>query len=131
MGIEAVCCVRFGDVKIDNNVLQICHDSYQPAATDKPTETIDLTSDNSGGFYLGASYGGGRPLDGYIAEARVWYRALIQSEIANNMNYVDPASEGLLAYWRMNEWEPRTGGGNIVKDLTGHGYDAQEHHPIL
>ena len=27
--------------------------------------------------------------------------------------------------WRMNEWEPRTGGGNIVKDLTGHGYDAQ------
>lgn len=158
MGIEAVCCVRFGDVKIDNNVLQICHDSYQPAATDKPfetgkwyhvaavwsgtsrdiyingqyangvpvaSETIDLTSDNSGGFYLGASYGGGRPLDGYIAEARVWYRALIQSEIANNMNYVDPASEGLLAYWRMNEWEPRTGGGNIVKDLTGHGYDAQ------
>lgn len=41
------------------------------------------------------------------------------------MNYVDPASEGLLAYWRMNEWEPRTGGRNIVKDLTGHGYDAQ------
>lgn len=37
------------------------------------------TSDNSGGFYLGASYGGGRPLDGYIAEARVWYRALIQA----------------------------------------------------
>lgn len=39
MGIEAECCVRFGDVKIDNNVLQICHDSYQPAAIDKPFET--------------------------------------------------------------------------------------------
>jgi len=158
MGIEGVCCVRFGDVKINPNVMQICHDSYQPAATDKPFdtgkwyhvaavwsgaswdiyidgqyatgtpvagETIDLTSDNSGGFYLGASYGGGRPLDGYVAEARVWTRALTQAEIANNMNYVDPSSDDLLAYWRMNAWEANpNGSGNIVKDLTGHGYDA-------
>lgn len=158
MGIEGTCCVRFGDVKINNNILQICHDSYQPAATDKPFEpgkwyhvaavwtgsswdiyidglyatgtptageTIDLTSDNSGGFYLGASYGGGRPLYGYIAETRVWTRALSQSEIANNMNYVDPGTDGLLAYWRMNEWEADPdGNGNIVRDLTGHGHDA-------
>lgn len=62
---------------------------------------------------------------GYLAECRVWTRALSQSEIANNMNYVDPTSEGLLAYWRMNEWTPNPdGGGNIVPDLTGHGYDA-------
>ena len=62
---------------------------------------------------------------GYLAECRVWSRALSQTEIANNMNYVDPASEGLVAYWRMNEWEPNTNGsGNIVPDLTGHGYDA-------
>ncbi|MBO8444581.1 MAG: DUF1735 domain-containing protein [Bacteroidetes bacterium] len=162
MGIEGVCGVRFGDVKIDPNVVQICHDSYQPAATAAPCstntwyhiaavwtgttwdiyidgryitgtttagETIDLSSDNSGGFYLGASYGGGRYLYGYIAEARVWTRALSQSEIANNMNYVDPASEGLLAYWRMNAWETPgegdyTGYGNVVRDETGHGYDA-------
>lgn len=87
-------------------------------------ETIDLTSDNSGGFYLGASYAGDRTLDGYIAETRVWTRALSQSEIANNMNYVDPASDGLLAYWRMNAWEPGESGGNVVRDLTGHGHDA-------
>ena len=24
----------------------------------------------------------------------------------------------------INEWEAKDGGGNIVKDLTGHGYDA-------
>ncbi|MCM1177071.1 MAG: DUF1735 and LamG domain-containing protein [Bacteroidales bacterium] len=158
MGIEGICGVRFGDVKIANNVMQICHDSYQPAATDKPFdtgkwyhvaavwtgatwdiyidgqyatgtptggETIDLTSNNSGGFQIGASYGGGRTLDGYVAETRVWTRALSQSEIANNMNYVDPESDGLLAYWRMNAWEANpAGSGNIVKDLTGHGYDA-------
>lgn len=157
MGIEGVFGVRFGDVKVSPNAVQICHDSYQPAAeshkfdtnkwyhiaavwsgstfdiyidgqyaTGVPVggETIDLTSDNSGGFYIGASYGGGRPLYGYVAEVRVWTRALSQSEIANNMNYVDPQTEGLLAYWRMNAYEPREGGGNIVKDETGHGHDA-------
>lgn len=158
MGIEGECGVRFGDVKVPNNVLQICHGDYQPAATAKPFdtgkwyhvaavwsekswniyidgvfvtgvatqgETMNLTSDNSGGFYLGASYGGGRTLNGYVAECRVWTRALSESEIANNMNYVNPESDGLLAYWRMNAWEPKeSGSGNIVKDLTGHGYDA-------
>ncbi len=156
MGIEGECAMRFGDVKVPKDCLQICHGDYQPAAADKPLslhkwyhiaavwtgstwdlyidgqyatgvatqgETINLSSNNSGGFYLGASYGGGRPLDGYVAECRVWKRALSQSEIANNMNYVDPQSDGLVAYWRMNEWEPY-GSGNRVVDLTGHGYDA-------
>ena len=150
--------MRFGDVKVDPDCIQICHDSYQPAASDKPFslekwyhvaavwtgsswdiyidgqyatgvetqgETIDLTSDNAKGFHLGASYGRGRTLNGYVAECRVWTRALSQAEIANNMNYVDPTSDGLLAYWRMNAWEPKeSGSGNIVRDLTGHGYDA-------
>ena len=152
MGIEGECGVRFGDVKVPKNVLQICHGDYQPAATSKPFdtgkwyhvaavwsgkswdifidgvyvtgvatqgETINLSSDNSGGFYLGASYGGGRPLNGYVAECRVWTRALTEAEISNNMNYVNPESDGLLAYWRMNAWEAKDGGGNIVKDLTG------------
>ena len=34
-----MCGVRFGDVKIPNNCVQICHASYQPAATDKLCET--------------------------------------------------------------------------------------------
>lgn len=159
MGIEGVCGVRFGDVKVPMNCLQICHESYQPAATQNlfdtgkwyhvaavwtgstwdiyidglyitgaatAGETINLSSDNSGGFWLGASYGGGRFLDGYIAETRVWTRALSQSEIANNMNYVKPDSEGLLAYWRMNAYQEsdREGYGNMVLDETGHGYNA-------
>ena len=140
MGIEGECGVRFGDVKVPKNVLQICHGDYQPAATSKPFdtgkwyhvaavwsgkswdifidgvyvtgvatqgETINLSSDNSGGFYLGASYGGGRPLNGYVAECRVWTRALTEAEISNNMNYVNPESDGLLAYWRMNAWEAK------------------------
>ena len=39
MGIEGECGVRFGDVKVPKNVLQICHGDYQPAATSKPFDT--------------------------------------------------------------------------------------------
>ena len=90
-------------------------------------ESMNFGKNDGYGFGLGAlsQWQGSRPLNGYLAECRVWSRALSQTEIANNMNYVDPASEGLVAYWRMNEWEPNTNGsGNIVPDLTGHGYDA-------
>lgn len=156
MGIEGICGMRFGDVKVSPNAVQICHESYQPAAeqakcetnrwyhlaavwsgktwdiyidgkyitgTSVNGETIDLTSNNSGGFQVGASYGQGRTLDGYIAEVRVWTRALTEAEIANNMNYVDPSSEGLLAYWRMNRVE--SSGMNIIPDETGHGYSLE------
>lgn len=161
MGIEGECGVRFGDVKVDPDCIQICHGDYQPAATATPLstgkwyhvaavwtgsswdiyidgqyitgqatagETINLARIDDRAFYLGASYGRGRTLDGYIAETRVWTRALSQSEIANNMNYVDPESPGLLAYWRMNAWEQNTdsehSGNNVVRDLTGNGHDA-------
>ena len=101
-------------------------DGQFAAGTATQGETMDLTSNDGYGFGIGAlsQWQSSRPLMGYMAEVRVWSRALSQSEIANNMNYVDPQSNGLVAYWRMNEWEAKDGGGNIVKDLTGHGYDA-------
>jgi hypothetical protein len=37
------------------------------------------------------------------------------------MCYVDPTSDGLIAYWRFNGADAN---GN-VPDLTGHGFDAQ------
>ena len=76
------------------------------------------------------------PLNGYLAEARVWSRALSSNEIANNKDLVvvDPQSPGLLAYWKMNECEvleePRRDPilnrifYNRIVDQTGHGYDA-------
>ena len=98
---------------------------------------MNLTEVGSCGFQLGASYSFGRTLNGYLSEVRVWTRALSQTEIANNMYYVDPTSDGLLAYWRMNEYEQCNevinirGNANenytyrnVVRDATGHGYDA-------
>ena len=72
-------------------------------------------------FELGMSWGGYRGsqyFPGRIAEVRVWNRALSPTEMANGICGVDPASDGLVAYWKMNE-----GSGCIFKDATNHGYD--------
>ncbi len=176
MGFEGEVCMRFGDVKIGYDVLQVCKADYQPAAINSPCspntwyhvaavwsrsalrvyidgklvaeqthkgETVNLAGyhklGSTGiGFALGAAsvYNGNRPLNGYLAEARVWSRALSSNEIANikDLVVVDPQSPGLLAYWKMNECEllseprrdmilNRTFYNRIV-DQTGHGYDA-------
>ena len=61
-----------------------------------------------------------------MSEARVWTRALSATELQENLCYVDPASNGLLAYWRFNGTEQA---GNIP-DLTGHGYTAVPAKPL-
>ena len=79
---------------------------------------IDLGWDWEGGFAIGNSCGN-RTMNGYISEARIWQRELSPVELKNNQCYVDPASEGLIAYWRFNGSD-----GTTVTDITGHGYDA-------
>ncbi len=175
MGLEGNVCMRFGDVKIGKDVVQVCKGDYQPAATTVPCatgkwyhlaavwsrsalriyidgrfitetpnrgETVDITEvqlwNGSGiGFGIGAgsNYNSNRPLDGYIAEARVWSKALTGTEIANlrDLVIVDPKTPGLLTYWKMNESEPisetesnsRWRLNNKMVDLTGHGFDAK------
>lgn len=142
MGIEERFLLRFGDVNIDKNQIQLAGGKYPVtgtlqfetgkwyhvavvydgaqirfyingelnASTDAPRGTIDLTDSYSGGFHIGFS-AGGRMLNGTVSEVRVWTKALSEMEIANNICYVDPTSEGLLAYWRFNE-----GTGTEVKD---------------
>lgn len=55
---------------------------------------------------------------GRIAEVRLWNRALSASELQVGLCGVDPGSEGLVAYWKMNEGE-----GPIFHDSTGNGFD--------
>lgn len=149
MGIEENFLLRFGDVNIDMNQLQLAGGGYPitgtvqfetnkwyhlavtydgaeiklyingelNGSTPAPRGNIDLT--DSKGFYIGRS-AGGRMLDGAISEVRVWTKALSAIEIANNICYVDPTSDGLLAYWRFNE-----GAGNEIKDWSGNGWDLK------
>jgi len=72
-------------------------------------------------FELGMSWGNYRSsqfYQGRLCEVRVWNRALSASEIAMGFAGVNAHSDGLVAYWKMNEGE-----GHIFHDATGHGYD--------
>jgi len=72
-------------------------------------------------FELGMSWGGYRSsqfFSGRIAEVRLWNRALSANEISTGLASVNAQSDGLVAYWKMNETE-----GHIFHDATGHGYD--------
>ena len=82
------------------------------------TGGINLNEVNN--FYLGTSCDA-RPLNGSMSEARIWKKALTQAEIQDNICYVDPTSEGLLAYWRLDEIQE----DGSVLDVTGHGYNAK------
>ena len=99
--------------------------SVGSAAMDPDIKPVDLTETYPGyegeqKFYLGRSYANNRDFCGLMSEVRVWNRALSAAEInaENHFYTVDPNSEGLVAYWKMNEGE-----GYIIKDHTANGND--------
>lgn len=72
-------------------------------------------------FELGMSWGGyysSQYFSGRLAEIRLWKRALSPSEIATGLCGVDVKSDGLVAYWKLNQTE-----GTTILDVTGNGYD--------
>lgn len=82
-------------------------------------------SDESDGkprcFWIGYAYDNNRYLAGEIAECRIWNKVLTSSDmnVLNHFYYVDPASEGLIAYWKFDD-----GGGVTVKDHSPNGNHA-------
>ena len=76
--------------------------------------TVNLTKN----CYIGRSFDGTRWLPGEISEVRIWSVERTAEQIADNPYKVNPASEGLVAYWKFNE-----GSGKVVIDRTGNGND--------
>jgi hypothetical protein len=79
-------------------------------------------------FHIGTAYNNTRNLCGYLAECRIWNRVLSAEEIADQKirpYYVDPKSDGLVAYWKFNE-----GSGSTIVDRTGNGNNAIAKYPI-
>ena len=59
-------------------------------------------------FEIGMSWGGygrSQSYTGRMAEMRIWNIARSASDIASTQCSVDPKSEGLVGYWKMNEGE--------------------------
>lgn len=88
---------------------------------DKP---LDLTQAYEGGWRTGPMYigrsAGGRSLNGYVSEVRVWGRALSQAEVRSNMCAVDPTEPGLIGYWKLNDNKQVT----TFEESSGVGYTA-------
>jgi len=70
---------------------------------------------------IGMSYSGYQNAQrflGRVAEIRLWNRALSRAEIQGGLCGVYSGSNGLIAYWKLNE-----GSGQVFYDATGNGYD--------
>lgn len=109
------CCVYF------NGVLK---GEVQTGKYMKPvdwnTASGDIT-DGPRGFYVGYAYDANRYFKGYMSELRVWNRILTKEEIntPNHFYMVSEDSEGLAAYWKMDE-----GTGSYIRDYAN-GYDLK------
>ena len=89
---------------------------------------IDESVCNYPKFHIGTAYNNTRNLCGYLAECRIWNRVLSAEELAEQRirpYYVDPKSDGLVAYWKFNE-----GSGSTIIDRTGNGNNAIAKNPI-
>lgn len=64
-----------------------------------------------------------RRFDGRMSEVRLWNRALPADEInaPNHFYKIDPASEGLVAYWKFDD----NTSGKTVRDYTSNGFDLK------
>lgn len=79
-------------------------------------------------FFIGKSYDDYRPLNGKIAEARVWSVARTPEQIWECMYDVEnPKDEPtLLGYWKFNDAK-----GNTIKDYSRYGNDGVAKYDII
>lgn len=121
-------------VTFDNGKIKVYLDGREKASGDASAlmTSIDFRaphSDESDNqprcFWIGYSYDAKRFLNGMIGEVRVWNKALTADEIAaeNHFYKVDPASAGLISYWKFDDGE-----GTTVKDHTRYGNDLTVDH---
>ena len=89
-------------------------DGIQVYKDEAASGNLSLTS----GCYIGRAWDNTRWLPGDISEVRIWSVQRTVEQIATNPYEVDPASDGLIAYWKFNE-----GAGSTIADHTGHGND--------
>ncbi len=99
---------------------------------EKPTYEVDEKQYNKLGeayqFFIGKSYDDYRPLNGKIAEARVWSVARTPEQIWDNMYEIqNPAADAtLLGYWKFND-----GKGNTVKDYSQYHNDGVAKYDLI
>lgn len=90
------------------------------------TPSFDGMSSSAGGFFIGKVAGfmwGERPFYGSMSEVRLWSVARTENQILQNMTNVDPTSEGLDAYYKLNGTDQFKGDDGLwyVRDASNNG----------
>ncbi|GAE14499.1 DUF1735 and LamG domain-containing protein [Bacteroides pyogenes] len=89
---------------------------------------FNLSGEGSGGFFIGKVarfMWGERPFYGQMSEVRVWNAARTENQIQQNMLSVDPKTEGLLVYYKLNGVDQYQKDGKwYVKNASGDDMDG-------
>lgn len=100
----------------DGNTFQLYIDGEPDGTTLTSNEVTKFQR-----FELGmswTSYPSKQLFSGRVCEIRIWDYPRTKTQIKGALCGTDPESEGLRAYWKMND-----GSGHIFHDATGNGYD--------
>ena len=147
MGIEDVFLLRVGDADIPMNQVQVAFCTKDEGSTYRGYVTssslklqpyrwyhIAVTFDKGDicvyldgkprCFWIGYSYDDKRSFDGMMGEIRVWNKVLTAEEINAKDHFykIDPASEGLVSYWKFNDNNTKD---KVVKDYSGNGFHLE------
>ncbi len=96
-------------------------DGEKAAESTWDTPSFDMST-AAGGFFIGKVAGfmwGERPLYGKMSEVRLWSVARTENQIKQNMTHVDPTTDGLVAYYKLNGTDQfKEGNTWFVKDAS-------------
>jgi len=118
-------------VTFDDGAIKVYLDGVERLSGSVTMSTVDFGVQHAAGateddgprcFWVGYSYDNKRCFDGRISEVRIWNKALTAEEInaADHFYTVDPASEGLVSYWKFDEDDRASG---TIRDHTTYGND--------
>lgn len=97
-------------------------------ATENTWDTASFDLSN-GGCFVGKVKGfmwGERPFYGTMSEVRLWRVARTENQIKQSMLTVDPGSDGLAAYYKLDGTDLiQKDGKSYIKDASGNGMDGE------
>lgn len=116
-----------GSVIMEGKTIDLAERAFYDMWMQMPEDEKKANESQYGGldeayqFFIGKSYDDYRPLNGKIAEVRVWSVARTQQEIYDNMYEIkEPESiPELIGYWKFND-----GQGNVIKDYSRYHNDG-------
>jgi hypothetical protein len=111
----------------DGATIKLYMNFMEVGSNNVPNRLVNLSQHhaNDVAFGVGQSFGTRRYLFGLMRETRVWSTARTVDELTANQCEVDPATPGLIAYWKFNEGE-----GNVFKDSSPNQFDLQTETPF-